>query len=605
MKDLRLGIIGSGRIAGRFLNEFKGVKGARVTAVYNKRLQGARELLERTACQALACSDIKELWSLTDCVYIASPHETHFEYARQALEMGKHVLCEKPMCFEEERVKELYRLADKNGLLLLEAIKTAYCPSFIYLQELIKNNAIGRVVAVEAAFSKLGDGAGRELFGKRGGSFCELGSYGLLPVVRLLGCDNESLDFFSLESPVHTDAYTCCRVGYRDAIGIVKTGLGAKTEGELIVTGDKGYIRVAAPWWLNGRIEVHHEDSRRVEEYSLDQGTGLLACETQYFIDGIKTLKEGGLPLEGALTAEDSRWIAGCFEAFIEKNKENYEKKEAAVAKAMKSKAAGIWAHRGCSFRYPENTLAAFRAAAELPGIRGIELDVQLSRDGELIVQHDERLERCSDGEGYLKDQELKDIKALQVTGSGSDRIVRMEDFSGGDMEVREDMLKIPTLREVFDLLTPYIRKNNLFINIELKNSIIAYEGMEERVIALAEEYGIEENIVYSSFNPASMGIIKELRPKALTGILGGNSIDCLEMADKYRADAIHPARSGLPVSRGLMEEIRSKNLQVRFWGLGEPFYGEEGELRERDARKYTLLGATDIITNVPEDYLA
>ena len=142
----------------------------------------------------------------------------------------------------------------------------------------------------------------------------------------------------------------------------------------------------------------------------------------------------------------------------------------------------GIWAHRGCSYRFPENTLPAFEEAAKLPGLTGIEMDVQYSSDHQMVVFHDETLDRVTGVEGYVKDHTLKELQAMKFKKS--------EQF---------DRIYIPTLREFLEDMKPYCEKGML-INIELKTSEIRYEGIEQDAYNLVKELGMCDSIVWSSF---------------------------------------------------------------------------------------------------------
>ena len=142
-----------------------------------------------------------------------------------------------------------------------------------------------------------------------------------------------------------------------------------------------------------------------------------------------------------------------------------------------------IWAHRGCSQNYPENTLTAFSKAAELKHLAGIEFDVQLTKDGEIVVIHDERVDRTTNGIGFVRDFTLKEIKSFAIYT---------------DCEKIE---RIPTLEEVFEFLGDRLKRDNDFkVNIEFKNSVYYYEGLEEKTIAIAQKMGWANNVVYSSF---------------------------------------------------------------------------------------------------------
>lgn len=157
-----------------------------------------------------------------------------------------------------------------------------------------------------------------------------------------------------------------------------------------------------------------------------------------------------------------------------------------------------IWAHRGASAYAPENTLEAFRKAVTLRA-DGVELDVQLSKDGEVVVVHDERLERVSNGTGYVKDHTLQELKRMNF----------------GDLD-SIDFTQIPTLQEVYQLLSP----TDLLVNVELKTGIFPYEGIEEKVLRIAEDYGMEQRVFYSSFNHESLINIRNLDSSAKTGLL-------------------------------------------------------------------------------------
>ena len=201
-----------------------------------------------------------------------------------------------------------------------------------------------------------------------------------------------------------------------------------------------------------------------------------------------------------------------------------------------------IWAHRGASGYAPENTLEAFELAAEM-GADGVELDVQMTRDGYLVVVHDERIDRVSDGTGFVRDYTLEELKRFK--------------FNKTHPEYED--AKIPTLREVYELL----EKTPLFINVELKTVIYFYDGLEERALDLTKRMEMEERVIYSSFNHYSVKKIKELNPKAKTGILYSDGIwNPSVYAQSIGADALHPAFYNLQYP-SFMEEARKNCKQV------------------------------------------
>lgn len=261
-----IGIIGSGRIANRFVPESKYVSGVNVIGVYNPHLDSAKKFCERHSLM-FATDNFNDFLDKTDAVYIASPHLTHFNYAKKCIEAGKHVLCEKPMTLNVSDTSELYTLAEKNNVVLLEAIKTAYCPGFTHLISLVKSGTIGRIRDVEATFTKLVPSDSREMSAaSAGGSISELGSYVLLPILKIFGYDYQSLQFHPvIEGGV--DIFTKGMMVYQTGTASFKVGLGVKSEGDLVISGTKGYAYVPAPWWKTDYFEIRYEDISLNKKY--------------------------------------------------------------------------------------------------------------------------------------------------------------------------------------------------------------------------------------------------------------------------------------------------------------------------------------------------
>ncbi|MBQ8247812.1 MAG: Gfo/Idh/MocA family oxidoreductase [Lachnospiraceae bacterium] len=264
---VKMGIIGTGRIAKRFVPEAKYVSGVNVESVYNPHIESAKTFAEQFELNQYMDS-LETFWEGIDAVYIASPHETHYAYIKEALQNKKHVLCEKPMVLSGDEAKELYELALQQQCILMEAIKTAYCPGFVQLLGVVRSGVIGRVVDVETCFTKLENPSVRELQDAvNGGSFTELASYTILPVLKILGCDYESVKFESIYDAKGIDLYTKTYFRYKDAVATSKTGLGVKSEGQMIISGTKGYIVVDAPWWKTQSFEVRYENPNQNDKY--------------------------------------------------------------------------------------------------------------------------------------------------------------------------------------------------------------------------------------------------------------------------------------------------------------------------------------------------
>ena len=313
---LRIGVIGTGRIANRFPPEARAVSGVNVQGVYNPRKESAERFAERWSVGVYG--ELEELFAAVDAVYIASPHDTHYEYAKAALERGKHVLCEKPMALNRAKAQELAELAKERKLVLMEAIKTAYCPGFVQLMGIARSGAIGTICNVEACFTKLADSNSRELTDLQyGGSFTELGSYVLLPIIKLLGAGWSELRFDSIRGDNGLDIFTKAQFIFPGAMATAACGLGVKSEGKLLISGTTGYIVVEAPWWKTVYFEIHREDPNDVEKFS-DHflGEGL-----RYEVSDFLSVINGNSRNDFKLTRKESVALSGVMEQFLRENR--------------------------------------------------------------------------------------------------------------------------------------------------------------------------------------------------------------------------------------------------------------------------------------------
>lgn len=321
----RIGIIGSGRIADRFVAEAKLVSGVNAQGVYNPRSESAQRFADKWKLNSYP--DIEDFFAATDIIYIATPHETHYAYAKAALEHGRHVLCEKPMVLEKRQAEELYAYAQSQGLILFEAVKTAYCPGFDKLLGIACSGAIGEIRNVEACFTKLERPDSRELTDlSYGGSFTELGSYVMLPVMKLLGDAYDSVRFDMIKGDNGLDIFTKASFCYPSGIATATCGLGVKSEGRLLVAGTKGYITAEAPWWKTAYFEVRYEDPSEVERYS----ERFLGDGLRYEISDFLSMIRGDGNCSFKLTRSESTAMAGIMEQFLEYRKTE-NKKEAGI----------------------------------------------------------------------------------------------------------------------------------------------------------------------------------------------------------------------------------------------------------------------------------
>lgn len=316
----RIGIIGTGRIAERFIPEAKLVSGINTQGVYNPHTESAVRFAEKWEIDVY--KDIEEFYKSVDAVYIATPHETHYGYIKSALEHGKHVLCEKPMVLRRGQAEELFAYAKERNLILFEGIKTAYCPGFTQLLGIACSGMIGNIRNVEACFTKLEKMDSRELTDlKYGGSFTELGSYCMLPIIKIFGNEFTEIRFDTINGDNGLDFFTKASFKYPNGIGTVTCGLGVKSEGRLLIAGTKGYIVAEAPWWKTSYFEVHYENPGNVEKYS-DRflGDGL-----RYEISDFLSMINGSSKSEFKLTRSESVAFADVMERFLSENRKGLD----------------------------------------------------------------------------------------------------------------------------------------------------------------------------------------------------------------------------------------------------------------------------------------
>ena len=257
--SVRIGVIGTGSIARRFVPEASFVSGNEISAAYNPDTEACRDFC-RTFGIGTAASSLEELLANCDGVYVASPHYSHFEYAKAALEAGKDVFCETPFVLHLAEAKELYAIAEAKRRTLMVAHKTAYCPAFRHLVTMLKSGVIGKIVDINASVTTLTDERSVKLDHNRfGGSMNENACFPLLPILKLLGQDVRNINFYSIMKN-DVDMYTKAVFRYDNATASFQVGLGAKTEGNMVISGTKGYIYVPAPWWKTDYFEQRFED---------------------------------------------------------------------------------------------------------------------------------------------------------------------------------------------------------------------------------------------------------------------------------------------------------------------------------------------------------
>ena len=285
-QNVRIGIVGTGSIAGRFIPESKTVSCVTISAAYNPDMEKCGKFCKDNGIP-VAASSYGELLENCDAVYVATPHYTHYEYVKEALEENKHVLCETPFVLKSNEAEDLISKARERGLILMTAHKTAYCPAFRHLVSMLKSGAIGEIVDINASITTITDESSDKMDSSRyGGSMSENACFPALPILKLLGRDYRNINFYS-KMKNGVDIFTKAVFRFDSATASFQVGLGAKTEGNMVISGTNGYVYVPAPWWKTDYFEFRFEDQNKNKKYFLPfMGEGL-RYEIREFITGI------------------------------------------------------------------------------------------------------------------------------------------------------------------------------------------------------------------------------------------------------------------------------------------------------------------------------
>ena len=311
-RAINLGLVGDSHFLLKVINESQFVNGVTLSTVCT----GKNEIFE--GVDVITTDSYEELLNCSDAVYIHGHPSTHYEMVRRALSLGKHVLCESPIAMNRVQCEELFKLADERGLILTEALKTAYSTAYHRLLLMIKGGRIGNIISVDSVCTSMREYEKVEKM-KQDNKWNSLTAWGptaLLPIFQLLGTDyiNCELTAHYIDQEKTFDIFNKVALGYSKAVASMKVGIGVKSEGELIVSGTKGYVYVPAPWWKTDYYEIRYEnpaDNRRYF-YQLD-GEGI-RNELASFARSIESGK-----VDAHISREVTLKIAEIMEAFASK----------------------------------------------------------------------------------------------------------------------------------------------------------------------------------------------------------------------------------------------------------------------------------------------
>ena len=267
-QGIRLGLIGDSPVLCKYKREAEIVNGIDVTAVCTDN----EEIMGEVQGQDISvCSSYDELLDLCDAVYIITHPSRHYDDIKRALLKGRHVLCESPITVKYGECMELFRLASDKGLVLMDAIKTAYSTAFNRLLLLVKGGKIGKVLSIDSTCTSLGNiyEWDKSIIRKSWNSICAWGPTALLPIFQIAGTGyrKKTLTSYMLSEEEKFDAYTKIDFIFPGLAASARVGTGAKSEGDLVISGTKGYIYVPAPWWKTDYFEVRYENQENHRRY--------------------------------------------------------------------------------------------------------------------------------------------------------------------------------------------------------------------------------------------------------------------------------------------------------------------------------------------------
>lgn len=289
-RKVRIGLVGSAVFRTKFVNEAKFVNGVEVVGVCASSKPAEPEMQD-----LFYTSDYDELLEKVDAVYVISKPEKHYCDSKKALLAGKHVLCESPIAYSRTEAEELFRIAKSHGLIMMDAIKTAYSTAYDRLILLAKGGIIGKIISIDTVCTSLRDGLtieGTDL-SQKWNSMCGWGPAAMLPIFQLLGTSyrQKNISTIFLDKDNNIDAFTKIDFIYPGAVASMKVAKGAKAEGEMIIAGTKGYIYVPAPWWKTDYFEVRFENQENNKRYFYQLDGEGIRYEIVDFVKAIETRK--------------------------------------------------------------------------------------------------------------------------------------------------------------------------------------------------------------------------------------------------------------------------------------------------------------------------
>ncbi len=281
-RSVAVGCIGADYLTGRFISESAHVPGADVFGAY----QLDTPVHESVRAAGVSLYDsLDDMLEHAEAVYFSATIDRHADLIDRALDAGCHVLCESPLFLSRADGERLFAKARERGLVLMEALKTVYFPAFEHLRLLLASGVIGEVKDIAASFSQIPDFPYRET--RYQGAFYDMGAYGVLPAIAFLGSDYQDARLICVDDDGY-NVWTKAELVYGTATATLSVGRGLKTEGDMVITGESGYVYVPAPWWKPDYFEIRHEDLRDTRKFFYGYQGGGQRYETFEFMRRVR-----------------------------------------------------------------------------------------------------------------------------------------------------------------------------------------------------------------------------------------------------------------------------------------------------------------------------
>lgn len=292
-RKVNLGLICEKVIYQKYIDESEYVNGIDVKGIF---LNSGLMDIQLDSDDMFITNNYDELLEKVDAVLIATNPENHVEFITKALTKKKHVLCEAPIALDDKECEILFELAKNNECVLMDAIKTAYATAYNRILLMARDGRIGDVVSIDATCTSLADPHyGNEDKQKNSrNSIYAWGPYALLPIFQILGTEYRKKMIITkfLDEKKQYDRFTKIDFIYDNATASIKVAKGAKSEGELIISGTKGYIYVPAPWWKTDYYEVRYENPENNKKYFYQLDGEGIRYEIVAFVKSIETLND-------------------------------------------------------------------------------------------------------------------------------------------------------------------------------------------------------------------------------------------------------------------------------------------------------------------------